>query len=197
MTALATTYIDAGRKPEAVSLYDRMLDEARRLPVEMLSIRLEVLAYVAGVYLGAGKVDQALKLIDEYKAGVDPSDVQSQRFLRVFYIELGNVHRQAGQVSQGLAAYQTALEISQKVVEANPGNAQDKHELFANYHRIAVLQENEKEYDSAIKMYGLSLEVLHELRKQQQLQPTRQPLIGIVETAIQRCQLSQIDRTKK
>ena len=64
--------------------------------------------------------------------------------------------------------------------------------MFTNYHRIAVVQESENEYESAIKMYGLSLRVLQDLHQHRQLQPDRQALIGIVEAAIKTCQRSSI-----
>ncbi len=190
MRELAKTYIAAGRENEAMSLYEKMLDEARSLPVEMLSARLEILGSVARAYLKSGRVEPALKLIDEYRASGDPSDVRSQRVLRVFYIELGDEHRNLGQAPLQLAAYQKALEICKKVVEADPGSVQDKRELYVNYHRIAVVYENEKEYKSAIEMYGLCLQMLQQLHQQQQLQPASQSFMRKVESDIQRCQLS-------
>jgi tetratricopeptide (TPR) repeat protein len=193
---LGEVQLQSGQVTEALGSYQQGLEIRQKLaaadPSDAHAQRDLSVSYekLGDVQLQSGQVTEALKSfnlkfeISKKLAAADPSDAVAQRDR---FISLGDVQLQSGQVTEALGSYQQALEIRQKLAAADPSDAQAQLDLVVSHHKIASVQQEQKQYEQAIESYGRGLKVLQALKDRKRLAPANERWIGIVEEAIAEC----------
>lgn len=135
-----------------------------------------------GPLAAARKVYQQAFDIAAPLAAADPTDAQAQCDLWISYSKLGDVSRQAGQVTQALGHYQKALEISQKLAAADPKDAQAQRDLIISHVKLGQVHRTAKAYTQSVESFEAALKIAGRLKTEGKLAGEIDRLIEALES---------------
>lgn len=197
---VASVHLQYGHPENSLELFQKGLEVALKLaaadPTDAQAQR-DLADWYTGLGDAQRKLLQTTEALASYDKGLqisqklaeaNPSDSLAQNRLSVSYERLANLEFNSGQVTQALESYQKCLAINKDAARAEPNDAHAQFSLYLPLAKIAACYQDLKQFDDAISCYQQALEVLQRMRQADQLAPTQEQYVGMVQNRLKTCE---------